>query len=261
MTQLPLPPVELRMLVGPTEDAFFDNPSGAPVFGLPAAAYDTVLDWGCGCGRLARQLIQQTPRPRRYLGLDLHRGMVEWCRQNLAPQAPGFEFVHHDVVNLGLNPGGTATMLPFPIEDHVVSLFIAWSVFTHVTEAAALYYLGEVARVLAPNGTAMTTWFLFDKTEFPMMQDFQNALFINDVDPTNAVIFDKAWLRENARRHGLALAHIAPPTVRGFQWKISLAPLGSVAQEAAFPEDTAAAGVARPPLMPPNAPNLGPKPA
>ena len=31
-----------------------------------------------------------------------------------------------------------------------------------------------------------------------MMQDFQNALYINDVDPTNAVIFDREWLRREA---------------------------------------------------------------
>ena len=33
-----------------------------------------------------------------------------------------------------------------------------------------------------------------------MMQDFQNALYINDVDPSNAVIFDREWLRREARR-------------------------------------------------------------
>jgi hypothetical protein len=28
-----------------------------------------------------------------------------------------------------------------------------------------------------------------------MMQTFQNALFINEIDPTNGVIYDRDWVR------------------------------------------------------------------
>jgi SAM-dependent methyltransferase len=256
MADVPLPPVELRRLVGPLEDHFFTNPTGAPVFGLEPGAYDQVLDWGCGCGRLARQLIQQHPRPKAYLGLDLHRGMVQWCQHHLAPHAPGFEFRHHDVYNAGLNPSGSTAPLPFPIADGTVSLVIAWSVFTHVLEAAAGFYLREVARVLRPGGVAVTTWFLFDKAYFPMMQEFQNALYINDVDPTNAVIFDRRWLRETARAAGLVITQARPPEVRGYQWLLHLQPLAAGLPEAELPADVAAMGVVRPPLMPEGAAGL-----
>jgi SAM-dependent methyltransferase len=97
-TILPIPPPEMRALVGPTDPAAFDNPSHGLVYPyLGADRYRRVFDFGCGCGRVARQLIQQRPRPERYLGIDLHRGMVEWARTNLAPAAPGFEFKHHRV--------------------------------------------------------------------------------------------------------------------------------------------------------------------
>jgi SAM-dependent methyltransferase len=259
VSTLPLPPLPLRQLVGPTEDHFFDNPGGAPIFGadVPPEAYDSVLDFGCGCGRLARQLIQQRPRPRRYAGLDLHAGMVEWCRRNLAQHAPGFEFHHHDVRNLGLNPGGQALTRAFPVADGWASLVIAWSVFTHVSEAQARFYLGEAARVLRPDGHLVSTWFLFDKRDFPMMQSFQNALFINDVDPTNAVIFDRDWLRRSAREAGLGLVAVTPPTLRGYQWRLVLRPLGAGAPEAEFPPDLAPVGVKPPPLLPADAPTLG----
>src|SRR6185436_13943659 len=104
----PLPPHELRVLVGTTDEAHYDNPTGEPLWGLPREAFDLVLDWGCGCGRLARKLLLQREPPRRYLGVDLHRGMVRWCSEHLAPLAPGFEFVHQDVRNVGLNPRGGA---------------------------------------------------------------------------------------------------------------------------------------------------------
>jgi SAM-dependent methyltransferase len=254
---LPFPPPELRQLVGPLEDHFYDNSSGALVFPEAAPeAYDFVFDWGCGCGRLARQLIQQQPRPRRYMGIDLHRGMIDWCRRNLAPHAPGFEFHHHDVVNIGLNPGGRATHLPFPAPDAAVTLFLAWSVFTHVNEAVATFYLRELGRILHRDGFAITTWFLFDKADYPMMQEFQNALFINDIDPTNAVIFDKAWLRRTADQAGLVLARIVPPDIRGYQWRVYMKKAGA-APPAEFPPDVAARGIERPPLMPEKADHLG----
>jgi SAM-dependent methyltransferase len=256
--RLPLPPIELRQLVGATEDVFYDNPSGADLFPeVPPQAYESVFDWGCGCGRVARQLIQQRRRPGKYVGVDLHRGMIHWCQQNLAPRAENFEFHHQDVHNLGLNPEGTARVLPFPVPGSSVTLFLAWSVFTHVNEEAATFYLHELSRVLHPNGVAITTWFLFEKSGFPMMQEFQNALFINDVDPTNAVIFDKSWLRRTADLAGLTLSFIAAPAVRGFHWRIRLKKAAAGVPHAEFPLDDAAQGLQRPPLMPAHADQLG----
>ena len=115
---LPIPPFEMRQLVGPTDEAAFDNPSGDPILHVPESQFDAVLDFGCGCGRLARQMIQQRVRPRRYIGFDLHLGMVRWCRENLAPRAPGFEFLHHDVGNPSFNPdAGKPAVLQMPVED------------------------------------------------------------------------------------------------------------------------------------------------
>lgn len=249
MTDLPLPPEDYRRLVGPTEDRFFDNPTGAPIFSdIPPHAYASVLDFGCGCGRLARQLIQQHPRPERYLGIDRHPGMIAWCQSALAPAAPTFEFQHHDVFHSHLNPGGIAAPLVFPASDQSMSLVIAWSVFTHLLEAEAVFYLGELSRVLTNGGVALTTWFLFDKTGFPMMQEFQNALFINTTDPTNAVIFDRAWLRARVSDAGLMMTHIVPPAVRGYQWRIDLQRRAPGVIEREFPEDVAPIGVMRAPV-------------
>ena len=151
----------MRALVGSTDPALFDNPSGQPVFeGLPVAQYHSVLDFGCGCGRMARQLIQQRPRPERYVGVDLHAGMVSWCQTNLAPYAPGFEFHHHDVFYGGFNPGnGKPLHAVLPFADDAFSLVFAISVFTHLTEVQAEAYLVDLSRVLEPGGILLTTGF------------------------------------------------------------------------------------------------------
>jgi hypothetical protein len=59
---IPIPPAEIRELVGPTEPEAFDNPDHQLVYPyLEPAVYESVFDFGCGCGRVARQQIQQDP--------------------------------------------------------------------------------------------------------------------------------------------------------------------------------------------------------
>ena len=254
-----MPPPALRDLVGGSGPEAFENPEGAPIYPeVPRRAYESVLDLGCGCGRVARQLLlqQRRHRPSRYLGVDLHRGMVEWCQLNLAPHAPGFRFEHHDVYNAGLNPTGASRLLPLPAGDQEYSLLIAVSVFTHMAQDQAEHYLREASRVVQQDGYLQTTWFLFDKRDFPMMQDFQNALFINESDPSNAVIFDRGWLRETARDAGLTITRASPPEVKGFQWCIEMRPHATGEQEVALPADTAPIGRRPPPLTPPGAADL-----
>jgi len=51
--------------------------------------------------------------------------MIDWCRRNLAPPAPQFSFVHHDVFEVGFNPDGVARTLPLPVQDRQFTLSIA----------------------------------------------------------------------------------------------------------------------------------------
>jgi SAM-dependent methyltransferase len=256
---IPIPPPEMRELVGPTEPEAFDNPSHGLVFPyLGPEVYTSVFDFGCGCGRVARQLILQDPQPDRYLGIDLHRGMIEWCKRNLAPFAPQFEFVHHDVRNLSFNPGDEKPeLLPFPSETESATFVNATSVFTHLTQAQAEFYLHEVARILEPDGVFQATWFLFDKLEFPMLQEDMNALYIAYQDPSAAVIFAREWVRETARAAGLVMFEAMPPAIRGFQWTMLFAPAAAGRQEVELPPDDGPIGLARPPRGPAEPSRIG----
>jgi SAM-dependent methyltransferase len=236
----------MRCLVGPTDESAFDNPSGELIFPqLQPDSFETVLDFGCGCGRLARQLLQQRYRPKRYLGLDLHRGMIEWCVANLSPFGSDFTFAHHDVYEMDFNPDSPHRVLPFPCNDSEFTLAIALSVFTHLIEEQVGHYLRELRRILRPDGVAYTTWFVFDKSLFPMMQEEQNALYINPINPTNAAIFDRNWIEEQLEDADLLPLFIKRPLVRGFQWDILLTPIGTGHPPALWPEDDAPIGVLR----------------
>jgi len=247
---LPIPPVELRELVGITDAKTFDNPDAGVVFpGLAAGSYRFVADFGCGCGRIARQLARQPVRPEHYVGVDLHRGMIKWCNDNLAPRLDGFEFHHHDVYNPSFNPDpALPRTAAIPVDTGHASLVIAWSVFTHLVQSQVEWYLQEVRRILADDGVAVTTWFLFDKGGFPMMQDSQSALYINECDITNAVIFDREWAVAMIESHGLVIDSATPPEIRGFQWVLRLTPGRPGAQSVSLPRDEAPIGRMPPPL-------------
>lgn len=221
---IPYPPLEFRRNVGPVDLRFFDNPSGELVFdGLGEDSYRSVFDFGCGCGRIARQMLQQRVRPERYVGIDIHRGMVEWCRQNLSAVDARFQFLAHDVFNLGLAPENRRQdFAPFPVGAGEFTLVNAHSVFTHILQSAAIRYLREIHRILAEDGLARTTWFFFDKRGFPWLEPEQVSLFVNEVDPTNAVIYDRRWFVDTVGALGFAVVRVDRPTVAGHQWTVFL---------------------------------------
>lgn len=195
---LPIPPFEMRQLVGPTEESFFDNPTASP-------------------------------------------------RADLTPRAPHFRFEHFDAYNIGFNPTGSRSPMVFPAADGDYTLVNAWSVFTHILEPDVARYLAEVRRVTSADAMFLSTWFLTEKLNFPMMQEFQNALYINPIDPTNAVIFDRDWVRRLFAAGGCAWSrsrHRASADSRG----CSLRQTRTNIREAEFPFDDAPFGVKRPPV-------------
>jgi len=251
---LPLPPPELRRLVGPVEDHAFDNPEGKPVFGqdVPLHATRRVFDFGCGVGRTARQLLLQNPPPEAYLGVDLNPVLIRWAQTHLTAAAPQARFAHLDVFNWSFNPGlpffgrrYKKRFRPFPAPDGAFTLVNAHSVFTHILEREVPRYLLECARVLEPGGWFRSTWFTFDKSEFPMMQAFQNGLYVNYDDPTNATIYDRAWIGRAAAAAGLRITAIIPPAIRGFHWVLVMRK--EAGDHIAWPADAADDGACPPP--------------
>lgn len=257
--ELPVPPLEMRALVGPTEIAAFSNPSGDLVYPyLDASAYRSVFDFGCGCGRVARQLIQQREQPERYLGIDLHAGMIRWCEEHLKPRAPQFAFLHHDVFDDNFNPGERKPRLEsFPARDREFTLVNAISVFTHLTEAQAPHYLSEAARILSDDGLVHASFFLLDKRAFPFMQPHANALYVSWEHPSAAVVFDRQWVLERARAAGLTVVAAHPPPIHGYQWMLVMRHSGSGVSEIELPPDAAPLGAVTIPAMPANANRIG----
>ena len=205
---IPFPPLALRKIVGPVEDFWYDNPTGDYVWGTmpfvgrpPEDIYDAIFDFGCGCGRNARQLMLQRDPPRRYVGIDIAPELIAWCQKNLAPIRPDYQFLHHDVFNPTYAPENTKQLTaPFPVEDNAFSLFNAHSVFTHVYWEQTKY-----TRV------------------FPVLDRArQFCIYVNETDPSQAVYYDVHKVLELFEELELSVVHVEWTTVYGYQTVVYL---------------------------------------
>jgi len=105
---------------------------------IPLAQYDSVLDFGCGCGRLARMF---KGFPGRLAGCDIDPRVVAWCREALD---------YMDVHRSGVAP-------PLPFGDGEFAAIVSISIFTHLTEATQDAFLAELARVARPDAHLFLT--------------------------------------------------------------------------------------------------------
>jgi methyltransferase family protein len=97
-----------------------------------------VLDWGVGCGRIARHF--PPAHARALSGCDIDHDNVDWCRSHL----PG-TFV------------ASALIPPLPFPDEAFDLVYGISVFTHLREPMQLRWLAELSRITQPGAVLMMT--------------------------------------------------------------------------------------------------------
>lgn len=193
---LPLPPPALRQWVTGTDGPQWFAESGRR--GARALAdllerrrialgeLDSVLDFGCGCGRVLRHL--RTYEAVRLHGSDCNRAAIAWCDEAL----PFAEF-------------GTNRLEP-PTRYRAGSfdLVYALSVFTHLSEPLQAPWMAELHRILRPGTYLVITT--------------HGASYGGDLAPAERVRFERGELvvvaAEQAGRNDCGAYH-PEPYVRG----------------------------------------------
>jgi len=104
-------------------------------------ARDTILDFGCGCGRIIRA-FNYLLRSQRLHGTDIDLEAIDWLKGNYR------ELAHFEV-----NPH----MPPMVYKDETFDLIYSISIFTHLPEDMQFAWLSELRRVAKPGAYLMLT--------------------------------------------------------------------------------------------------------
>ena len=144
------------------------------VIGQSLESYPTILEFGCGCGRIMLWL-EQLARSSSLHGVDIDERAIRWAQANM-PYATL-------TVNDPLPP------LDYP--DGFFDLVYNHSVFTHLDEEYQDKWLAELQRVTRPGGTILLT------------VHGEVAVRQNE-EMTAKAGGDRTWLREELRRSGIA---------------------------------------------------------
>jgi SAM-dependent methyltransferase len=104
---------------------------------------DTVLELGCGIGRIGREIA---PRCGKWFGADISRNMTEIARTRMT-----------QLSNVGFTVLEKASLQAFP--DESIDKAYSHAVFIHMDKEDLFLYLRELARVLKPGGLLyFDTW-------------------------------------------------------------------------------------------------------
>ena len=197
---LPWPGVELvsRVAGGPDRAAFYESGRQSvrdlervlAVAGRRLDSFPTILDFGCGCGRILLHL-ERLAATCTVHGVDIDARAIRWATENL----PWASFaVNH-----------TEPPLDFP--DATFDLVYNHSVFTHLDEEHQDLWLAELRRVTKPGGTLV----LSVHGEKPLT-DFEEGSRNAGGDPDH--------VRHEVRRKGIAFVkhdgHVGGPHNDGY---------------------------------------------
>jgi SAM-dependent methyltransferase len=116
----------------------------------------SLLDWGCGAGRVTRHLIDRFPGAVVH-GADIDQVAVEWAASHLRGT---------------FSP--CTTNPPLSYGDASFDLIVSLSVFTHLTKDYQARWLAEIRRILKPGGLLLATthgpfagrWIFPDKKQY-----------------------------------------------------------------------------------------------
>jgi SAM-dependent methyltransferase len=204
----PLPPRRLMVRVAGTADADWFLRSGRAAYDAIAEHVslddvESVLDFGCGCGRVTRYWADFEGVVS---GSDVNAHAINWCRDNLS---------FASFMENGLAP-------PVDFDDATFDLVYALSVFTHLTDDLQLTWRDELRRVLRPGGRLLITTHgrsYLPRLEPPERERFERGELVvrwSDVPGTNlcSAYHPESYLRETFGT-GFAFLELDPEGARG----------------------------------------------
>lgn len=101
----------------------------------------SILDWGCGPGRIIRHLPELFDTTNNFFGTDYNEKSIKWCSENFK----GITFKSN-----GIKP-------PLNFEQNQFDFIYGISIFTHLSQENHINWVNELHRVLKKGGVLLIT--------------------------------------------------------------------------------------------------------
>jgi ubiquinone/menaquinone biosynthesis C-methylase UbiE len=132
----------------------------------------TILDWGCGTGRIVQHLHRHHPYLLLY-GADINKEMIAWNHQNIKD----VYFSH-----ISLNA-------PTAYPNNYFDMIYGISVFTHIPSIKQKEWVEEMYRIIKPSGILLVT---------TMGSIFRKKLFADEIlQLENEGVYEKPFQEKN----------------------------------------------------------------
>jgi SAM-dependent methyltransferase len=163
----------------------------------------SVLDVGCGVGRLPIGILAQAKSLSGYVGVDVDPAVISWCEKYLKS---GASFHAVNVLNQRYNPGGAALSgnFHFPFRDHSFDVLYLYSVFSHMLPDDINVYLAEFHRLMKTTGTLFFTAFAEDGV--PDVSENPPDYRMRWSSPLHCVRYEKSFLTRLLARQGFRIS-------------------------------------------------------
>lgn len=188
----------------------------------------SVLDIGCGIGRMAIPFTHYLSPKGRYEGFDIVKLGIDWCTKNISSRFPNFTFklipLKNDLYRLDTNE--KASELQFPYEDNRFDLVFLTSVFTHMLPSDVENYISEIQRVLIKDKECFATFFIIEEDNETMPNNVGSKNFphnfgdyyLMDKNVKEAnVAFKKSYIEALLKKNNLELTHFIKGNWSGIQ--------------------------------------------
>jgi ubiquinone/menaquinone biosynthesis C-methylase UbiE len=183
------------------------------------SGYKTILDWGCGSGRVARHVVTDLDPGQRFRGFDIDAFAVEWANGRF-----GGHF--HQC----------STAPPLAVDTGSIDLVYAYSVLTHLADRDMKAWLAEMARVIQKDGVFLFTVLsdvamvsLFPVTDRNLLSDWSRRGIFDSLANAQLDTIDVArdyyrnvWLKRDYIKKSLGATFEVVDFIPGFHFYQSL---------------------------------------
>jgi len=166
----------------------------------------TILDIGCGPGRLPIGILKVLGNVKEYVGFDVDKEKIDWCQKHISLNNQNFKFKFINVKSERYNPTGNIAQSKFqlPLQENSFDIIYLSSVFTHLLVDDIKAYLQEFSRLLKLDGNVFVTMFVED--DVPNLTINPPEYGQNfDIRPLHFVRYNRIFFEQMVKKYNLKI--------------------------------------------------------